>query len=113
MTENTYVVQDCCAERREAASQIVDIKFSALKEVYEKKIDAAIKAATLALSSQDFVKRSEFKEQVAFVESLRLSRAELAGKADQASVAWALIISVSGTTIGVVGIIIAILALIK
>ena len=102
---NDCVSDKCCAERREACEKLMSIKFEALKDTFETKVESVDKATELAASGLrdrlaqlnelrqmatdrdiNFVTKGEFNAQVINIEQLRLSEAKLAGKADSVAV---------------------------
>ena len=99
------ITKSCCQQNREQCEKLMDVKFSALQNLFETKVIATEKATQLAADvlrirleglnelrqmAQDrdvnFVTKSEFQMQVLNIEQLRLSEAKLAGKADYAAV---------------------------
>ena len=102
---NDCVNDKCCAERREACAKVINIKFEALKDTFETKVESVDKATELAANALKdrllglnelrqmandrdvtFVTKGEFNAQVINIEQLRLSEAKLAGKADATAV---------------------------
>jgi len=98
---NDCVNDKYCADRRETCEKIMQVKFNALKEIFETKNEATEKALNLAnevLNERmkkaneirqmaidreiNFVSKPAFDAQVINIEQLRLSEAKLAGKAD-------------------------------
>jgi hypothetical protein len=94
-------------------------------KLFETKLDAIEKATTLAKETIDarlesmnqlreqlsrqadtFVTKIEYNLQVKEIESLRLSRAELSGKATQSSVATATFIAIAGLLVSVIGLVV-------
>ena len=99
------ITKSCCQQNREQCEKLMDVKFSALQNLFETKVIATEKATQLAADvlrirleglnelrqmAQDrdvnFVTKAEFQLQVLNIEQLRLSEAKLAGKADYAAV---------------------------
>ena len=122
------ITKACCQQNREQCEKLMDVKFTALQNLFETKVIATDKATALAAevlkirleglnefrqmaSDRDinFVNKAEFNAQVINIEQLRLSEAKLAGKADQSAVTEVAKIASAANTRGNLSIVIAII----
>jgi hypothetical protein len=114
MTDN-FVAQDCCQERRTADEKLFDVKFQNLKEIYEGKIEAAVKATALAIQSVGYVTKDDYNKQILNLEGVRIDAATLKGKAEQKDVDKldtrsnsTLIVSIIGLALSLISVIVVI-----
>jgi len=119
------VNNQCCSDRREACEKLINVRLDVIRELFESKVAATEKATELAAQvlkerlknlnelrqmAQDrdanYITKAEFNLQVKEIESLRLSRASLEGKASQAAVNVTFIVSAIGMLLAIISIII-------
>ena len=122
------ITKACCTQNREQCEKLMDVRFTSLQNLFESKVQATEKATTLAAEvlkgrlealnelrqmAQDrdvnFVTKVEFVGQVKEIESLRLSRAEMTGKASQQSVNVAYLISILSLLISLIAVVLRLL----
>lgn len=122
------ITKVCCTQNREQCEKLMDVRFTSLQNLFESKVQATEKATILAAEvlkgrlealnelrqmAQDrdvnFVTKVEFVGQVKEIESLRLSRAEMTGKASQQSVNIAYLISILSLLISVIAVVLRLL----